>query len=107
MPKAFSEIEPSAVGTAGAAALFSGIPFEHCDFNTAQLQLIFSCGKTTLFEEILPQLEELGGVYYVRSGAAVLFPHRTRQSQPGAAGSLNLGQDGFGRSTERRQRWRP
>jgi hypothetical protein len=72
MPKAFSEIEPLAVRTAGA--LFSGIPFEHCDFNTAQLQLIFSCGKTTLFEEILPQLEKLGGVYYEGAVSKLMEP---------------------------------
>jgi hypothetical protein len=87
MPKAFSEIEPSAVHTAGAAALFSGIPFEHCDFNTAQLQLIFSCGKTTLFGEILPQLEELGGVYYEggrvkATGAAILTLRARKLKRP-------------------------
>ena len=65
------------------AALFSGIPFEHCDFNTAQLQLIFSCGKTTLFGEILPQLEELGGVYYeggrVKANGAAILALRARK----------------------------
>src|SRR5215831_12903911 len=30
--------EPIEAPNAGAAALCSGIPFEHCDFNTAQLQ---------------------------------------------------------------------
>lgn len=49
----------------GGAAAFNStdIPFEHRDFGTAQLQQIFSCRKTTLFEEIIPQLEELGGIY--------------------------------------------
>ena len=82
MPKAFGD-EPLAVHTAGAAALFSGIPFEHCDFNTAQLQLIFGCGKTTLFGEILPQLEELGGVYYeggrVKVNGAAILALRARK----------------------------
>ena len=87
MPKTFNEIEPSAVHTAGAAALFSGIPFEHCDFNTAQLQLIFGCGKTTLFGEILPQLEELGGVYYEggrvkATGAAILALRARKLKRP-------------------------
>jgi hypothetical protein len=52
--------EPMVALSAGAATLSSDIPFEHRDFNTAQLRQIFSCGKTTLFEEILPHLE----VYY-------------------------------------------
>ena len=87
MSKAFSEIEPLAARAAGAAALFSGIPFEHRDFNTAQLQQIFSCGKTRLFGEILPQLEELGGVYYEggrvkANGAAILTLRARKLAEP-------------------------
>jgi hypothetical protein len=33
------------------------LAFEDCDYGTAQLLQIFDCGKTTLFTEILPQLE--------------------------------------------------
>jgi hypothetical protein len=51
MPKRQEPMELCAAG---------GIPFEHRDFNTAQLREIFSCGKTTLFTDILPHLE----VYY-------------------------------------------
>jgi hypothetical protein len=61
MPKFQGVVEAP---NAGAAALSSDIPFEHRDFNSAQLQQIFSCGKTTLWGEIIPQLEELGGVYH-------------------------------------------
>jgi hypothetical protein len=80
MPK---DQEPIEAPNAGAAALFSGIPFEHCDFNSAQLQRIFSCGKTTLWEEILPQLEKLGGVYYeggrVKANGAAILALRARK----------------------------
>jgi hypothetical protein len=41
--------------TGGAAV--RGLSFEDCDYGTPQLLQIFSCGKTTLFTEILPQLE--------------------------------------------------
>jgi hypothetical protein len=66
-----SKQEPAATFTARAAPTSSeqSIPFEHRDFNTAQLLQIFSCGKTTLFGEILPELEKEGGVYYEGSRA--------------------------------------
>jgi hypothetical protein len=34
-----------------------GLAFEERDYGTPKLLKIFSCGKTTLFMEILPQLE--------------------------------------------------
>jgi hypothetical protein len=55
--------EPMAACTAAGVALTSSeqsIPFEHRDFNTAELLQIFSCGKTTLFQDIIPHLE----IYY-------------------------------------------
>ncbi len=68
----------------GAAAFNSAdIPFEHRDFNTAQLQKIFGCGKTTLFEEIIPQLE----VYYEGSrlkatGASIIKYRERKLAEP-------------------------
>ena len=57
-----------APGVTGKAPIMSigaiDIPFEQRDFSTAQCLQIFSCGKTTFFEEILPELEAEGGVYY-------------------------------------------
>ena len=55
--------EPVEAHTAAGAAPPSNkqsIPFEDRDFGSAQLLQIFSCGKTTLFGEIIPHLE----VYY-------------------------------------------
>jgi hypothetical protein len=51
--------EPIEAPNAGAA-LSSDIQFKDRDFNTAQLLQLFSCGKTTLFQEIIPHLE----IYY-------------------------------------------
>jgi hypothetical protein len=80
MPKHQQPIEAPNVG---AAALSSDIPFQHRDFNTAQLKQIFGCEKTTLFEKIIPQLEELGGVYHeggrVKANGAAILALRARK----------------------------
>jgi hypothetical protein len=53
--------EPMAAPGASTAAPIS---FEDRDFTTAQTQQILSCGKTTLFLKILPELEREGYVYW-------------------------------------------
>ena len=72
--------------TAAGVALTSSeqsIPFEHRDFGSAQLLQIFNCGKTTLFEEILPELEKQGGVYYegnrVKATGRSIIKYRERK----------------------------
>jgi hypothetical protein len=40
-----------------AGATARGLAFEERDYGTPELLQIFSCGKTTLFTDILPQLE--------------------------------------------------
>ena len=59
------------------------IPFEDRDFGSAQLLQIFSCGKTTLFGDILPELEKEGGVYYegnrVKATGLSIIKYRERK----------------------------
>ena len=75
--------EPIEAPSAGVATLSSDIPFEHRDFGSAQLEQIFSCGKTTLFEVILPELEKEGGVYYegnrVKATGLSIIKYRERK----------------------------
>ena len=85
--------EPIEAPNAGAAALSSDIPFQYRDFNTAQLKQIFGCEKTTLFEKIIPQLEELGGVYHEggrvkANGAAILALRARKLAKPQVSRSM-------------------
>ena len=72
---------------AGSTSNEQSIPFEHRDFGSAQLEQIFSCGKTTLFGVILPELEKEGGVYYEGSrvkatGLSILKYRARRLAEP-------------------------
>jgi hypothetical protein len=71
----------------GAAAIVNDIPFEHRSFGPAQLEQLFGCKKTTVFLKIIPELDELGGVYYEgnrvkATGAAVLALKARRLAEP-------------------------
>ena len=71
----------------GAAAIVNDVPFEHRSFGRAQLEQLFGCKKTTVFLKIIPELDELGGVYYEgnrvkATGAAVLALKARRLAEP-------------------------
>ena len=70
-----------------AAAIVNDVPFEHRSFGPAQLEQLFGCKKTTVFLKIIPELDELGGVYYEgnrvkATGAAVLALKARRLAEP-------------------------
>jgi hypothetical protein len=104
--------EPIEAPTTGAAALSSDVPFKDRDFGSAQLQQIFSCGKTHLWMVILPQLEELGGVNHEGSrvkvtGAAILalrarkLAEAPQRSALGSRGSEQLRKSRIGKRRSR------
>jgi hypothetical protein len=59
------------------------IPFEHRNFGSAQLEQIFDCGKTHLWQVVIPALQEEGGVYYegnrVKAAGLSIIKYRQRK----------------------------
>jgi hypothetical protein len=65
----------------------ASISFEDRDFTTAQTQQILSCGKTTFFLKILPELERDGYVYWEGSrrkinGRGILAYRERKRAEP-------------------------
>jgi hypothetical protein len=77
------KFQETAAAPKNEAAAIINVPFEDRDFNTAQLQQIFGCGKTTLFQEIIPHLE----IYYEGSrlkatGRSIVDYRRRKLAEP-------------------------